>query len=154
MRLAAADLIPGTDLDDWLVALVGILVAVTTLAALAHKPPLAQIGHFVGWITRRLVGDPIAGWLDTVTEQKVRPIVREEVEAAVEPIREEQRAVAEDLRTHMAAETRERAELLAVVDEHVQEDRAAFEEIKDWRARADLALRNIQQAQHPPPAVE
>ena len=38
----------------------------------------------------------------------------------------------------------------AVVEDHIQQDNVWFGEIKEWRDRADIALRNIQQATIPP----
>lgn len=105
------DLIPGTNIDDIALTIIGVLIAVTTVAALAHKPPLLQVGKFIGWVFGRLIGEPIAGWLDKLFERQVRPLVREEVEVAVAPIREEQASVAADLRAHILQEETDAADL-------------------------------------------
>jgi hypothetical protein len=147
--LVGADLIPGAEWDDWLLAVVGILVAVTTVTALSHKPPLAQVGRFIGWIFRRLIGEPFAKWSTESYKLHAVPLVRAEVEAVIAPIREEQRAVAADLRAHMATESEERHELVKLVTDHVEEDRAAFQEITTWRAGVDDRLGEIRDAQNP-----
>jgi hypothetical protein len=147
MLLLGADLIEGTQIDDWLLATAAILVAVTTVAALSHKPPIRQVGHFIGWVFRRLVGEPIATWWSGVYREQALPLVRAEVEAAVAPVRSEQQAVARDLRAHMEAEAAERVELVNLVTEHVEEDRAAFAEIAEWRSGVDQALARIEAAE-------
>ncbi len=147
--IVAADLIPGTTWDDWLLAVVGILVAVTTVTALSHKPPIVQIGHFIGWVFRRLIGEPVATWWAGVYESHALPLVRHEIDAALGPIRTEQERVGVDLRAHMVAEAQERAELMDLITSHVKEDRAAFAEIAEWRGDVDVALGNIQAGQAP-----
>lgn len=79
----------------------------------------------------------------------VEPVIKAAIAEAIQPIRAEQQAVARDLRAHMNSEDRLRAELLGLLDAGKTEDRAAFDEIREWRAGVDLALRNIQQAQVP-----
>lgn len=109
--VASTDLISGTNWDDVAITVVGVLVLVTTAAALAHKPPLLQVGRFIGWVFGRLIGEPIAGWLGKLFDARVRPLVREEVEIAVAPIRREQASVATDLRAHIAQEETDAASL-------------------------------------------
>jgi len=69
------DAIPGTSIDDVALGLLTTLVALTVFAAAARKPPLRQVGMFVGWIFRRLVGEPLAGWYEEIFEQRARPII-------------------------------------------------------------------------------
>ena len=64
----------------WLLAIVGIAVAVTTVTALARKPPLTWIGHWFAWVFRRLIGEPIAVYVDAHFREQVLPIIREEVD--------------------------------------------------------------------------
>lgn len=158
--IGAADLIPGTEVDEWFVAVVGVLVLITTAAALAHKPPLRQIGRFIGWIFRRLIGEPIAGYLMVHTAIVVRPIVQQEVEAATAPLH----ASVEELHScvdQAVTESRRAADAVEAhavqMGDHVASDSREFEaqrewrdtELRDWQAGVDLALGNIQAGQAP-----
>ena len=77
------DPIPGTSIDDVLIAVVVVVTALTALAAASHKWPLEQIGRWIGWVFRRLFGEPIANWLTGRLDEHVRPIVRDEIDAAI-----------------------------------------------------------------------
>lgn len=71
----------------WLLAVAGILVVVTSIAAAARKPPLSWIGHYLGWVLHQLIGTPLSAWLARETEDRVRPIVREEVAAVAADVK-------------------------------------------------------------------
>lgn len=122
----AADVIRGTQVDDVLFAAVALVVALTTLAALAHKPPIRQVGRFFGWIFSRLIGEPLATWYTRTFAEHAEPIVRAAVETAVTPIRDEVATFGNELR------------------DHVREEAAHDEAFAQWRARVDIALTNLQ----------
>ena len=77
------DPIPGTRLDDVLIAVVVVVTALTALAAASHKWPLRSIGRWIGWVFRRLFGDPFTAWATVRLDEHVRPIVRDEIDAAI-----------------------------------------------------------------------
>lgn len=77
------DFIGGTHLDNAVLAIAGVLAALTTIAACAHKPPFRQLGVFVGWLFRRLVGEPLEHWFEDVVVRVAVPAVLREVAASV-----------------------------------------------------------------------
>lgn len=125
--MTATDVVPGTTIDDILLAVVAILVAITTLAALAHKPPVATMGRWIGWVFNRLIGEPVAHWYTRNFQEHAAPIVR----AEVEPLREEVAGLRDELRAH------------------VTDEAEADKEAARWRTVVDTALANIQQSQAP-----
>ena len=141
---------------DWLLAIVGICTAMTAIAALARKPPLSWFGQWVGWVFRRIIGEPIATWTDRHFRESVMPIIEE----ALDPINA-QLVHTHDCLERVGTEAVEHAQVAAVaaqeakvavdanslkMDEHIISDAGAFAEIKEWRDKVDIDLRNIQQA--------
>lgn len=118
----AQDPIPNTQLDNWLLAVAAIAVALVALAAASHKTPIRQVGQGIGWVLRRLVGEPFGAWLVGLFTVHARVIVREELEPAVRT------AVSEAL----VAQDPERAELHRQVADLVA-----------WQPTVDEALREL-----------
>lgn len=112
---------------DWLRAIVGTLIAVTTIAALARKPPLTWIGHYIAWVARRLVGEPIAAFLDRHFRDEVVPIIEERVAPVVDAL---------DHLHDCVENVKERVEAVE------QKQDKTLERLDNQ----DVALRNIQQA--------
>lgn len=104
----AQDPIPNTQLDNWLLAVAAIAVALVALAAASHKTPIRQVGQGIGWVLRRLVGEPFGRWLTDLFTVHARVIVREELE----PVRT---AVSEALTTQDSERARLHAQVLDLV---------------------------------------
>jgi hypothetical protein len=138
------------------VVLAAVVLALVSLAAAAHKPPFKQLGQVIGWVFGRLVGEPVAAWYSKQVTSKVGPLLAEhrvlvaaDVERAVAPIREEQVAVAAELRRHMTDEVAAITSHTAQMEAHMVEDREQFAELREWRAGVDIALHNIEAAHTP-----
>ena len=146
---------------DALLIFVAALTALATIAALAHKPPLRQLGQLFAFIARRLIGEPVGKWADRHFLEHVQPLVVTTVTAAVEqavaPIRGQQEAAATELRVHMKHEGSLLEQLQKEHEEHRQDDRERFDAIdarmareehdtREERAEMLQMLRNVQQA--------
>lgn len=118
----AQDPIPDTRVDNWVLATAAVCGALVVLAAAAKKPPVKQIGKGVGWVLRRLIGEPLGDWLINLFTVHARVIVREELEPAVRT------AVSEALALQSTAQ-----DALA----------AAVDELVAWRPTIDEALREL-----------
>lgn len=55
----------------WLLAVMGTLIVVTTIAALSRKPPLSWVGRYIAWVFGRLIGEPISRWLSHFLDERV-----------------------------------------------------------------------------------
>lgn len=117
------DPVPGTSLDNVLLAVAAIAVALVALAAASHKTPIRQIGQGVGWVLRRLIGEPFGAWLVGLFTVHARVIVREELEPAVRT------AVSEAI----SAQDPERAELHRQVADLVAWQPTVEEAIRELR---------------------
>lgn len=117
-----SDPIPGTNLDNILFAVAAIAVALVAIAAASHKTPIKQLGRGIGWICRRLVGEPFGNWLIGLFTLHARVIVREELEPAV--------------RTAVT-------EALAAQDHACDELKDDVAELVAWRPTIDAALREL-----------
>lgn len=141
---------PNTNIDNIVLAVAAIATALVLLAAAAHKAPVKQIGHGVGWVFRRLVGEPVANWLRSELEDQVQPMVTTSVSIAVAPIHANQEKLAARLVEHMDEEHGLVADLKAAMQEHVEtvrshtaDDALEFGEIREWREGADRWRRDV-----------
>lgn len=121
----AQDPIPSTQLDNWLLAAAAITVALVALAAAAKKPPVKQLGQGIGWILRRLVGEPFGNWLINLFTVHARVIVREELEPAVRTAVGEALALQSPAQDALQAEVAELVAWRPTVEEALRELRSA-----------------------------
>ncbi len=167
-----------TNIDEYVLVVAGIALAVTAIAAAAHKTPLRQVGRWVGWVTKRLVGEPVALWFQRETTTRVTPVVRAELAEALAPLLAEQARAGDDreriaeqllaeqdlAREHREQIAEQQAELTAQLVEHMESETHAIEHVgerldeqqrwregplRDWQDSVDMRLGNIEQAHVP-----
>ena len=148
--VSESDPIPNTNVDNMLLAVAAIATALVLLAAAAKKPPIRQLGRGVGWVFRRLLGDPIAGWLRRELEDQVQPMVAASVQVAVAPLHANQERLAARLVEHMDEEHGLVSDLKAAMQDqvdtvrsHTADDALEFGEIREWRLGADQWRRQV-----------
>lgn len=124
--MGVTDLIPGTNADEILTAVVGVCVLLGAFAAASRKPPVRQVIRGVGWVFSRLVGEPLTVWGHRTVREVVAPIVAEEVGAALLSHTDREEELVAGIREMTAATNAQVTVLVGVVDAHVLEDRRAF----------------------------
>jgi hypothetical protein len=116
--------VTGNTVVNTVVVVAVVLGSLGAIAAATHVPPLS-------WLLRRLIGDPFADWLDELFEHRVRPMVRGEVAAGLADHMANEERVIEDVRQVTVDTNRKLDGLATTMADHVQEDRAAFAEVRD-----------------------
>jgi hypothetical protein len=61
---------------EGVIAIAAFVGALTLIAAAGSKPPFSWVGHWIGWLCRKLVGNPV--------RQYVRDTIRQEMAAALD----------------------------------------------------------------------
>src|SRR5207253_2732370 len=113
----------GNSYIDVLLVIFAIVTAITGIAAAARQPPLKQIGHWIGWVFRQLIGEPVGAWFDTRFEQAIRPIVHEEVVASLKDHMEHEEVEMVAIHATTADTNVKVAALAETVATHIVEDR-------------------------------